>query len=106
MNGRWQEVDYASVIDGCCIRCQRLDMSEPCKGCYCHEEYPLTVTRDAGGNDYLWYWKGRWVKHLPLPWHVRFRLAVQHQIDGLAIWLVDHDRLRSARAVWRITGRW
>jgi hypothetical protein len=35
-----EAIDYLSVVGGCCIRCQRLDATEPCRGCYCHEEYP------------------------------------------------------------------
>lgn len=39
-------LDYASVVDGCCIRCQRLDPAQPCKGCYCHEDVPRPERSD------------------------------------------------------------
>ncbi len=31
----------------CCVRCERLDASEPCQGCYCHEPEPGDTARLA-----------------------------------------------------------
>jgi hypothetical protein len=43
---------------------------------------------------------------LGLPWHVRLRLWVTHQIDGAGIWLVEHRQIRAAELLWRTCGMW
>lgn len=40
----------ALLVDGCCIRCQRLDPEDPCQGCYCHEDYPDVPAPGAGAG--------------------------------------------------------
>jgi len=55
---------------------------------------------------YRYFYRGRWRYALPLPWYTRLRLWCAKRIDGMATWLLDHDRERAAVAVWRITGHW
>lgn len=40
----------------------------------------------------------------PLPRRARFRLWRRGLIDGAAIWLVMHDRWKTAERLWRICG--
>lgn len=42
----------------------------------------------------------------PLPRPVRLRLAVEHRIDGAAIWLVEHRCSALAVALWKGTLLW
>jgi hypothetical protein len=41
----------------------------------------------------------------PLPRRTRMRLWCTSRIDGIAIWLCDHDRFGAAEALWRMTAR-
>jgi hypothetical protein len=57
-------------------------------------------------NGYRWFYKGRWRKTLPLPWHTRLRLRYTRCIDGAAYWLVCHDHPDAARHLYQLTGLW
>jgi hypothetical protein len=43
---------------------------------------------------------------LPLPRRVRLRLWLSHLVNAAGIWLVRHDRVRLAEALWRGCGMW
>lgn len=42
----------------------------------------------------------------PLPRRARGRLAAERAVDGVATWLVYHDRPGMAERVWRMFGMW
>lgn len=42
----------------------------------------------------------------PLPRRGRVRLAAEHAVNAVAIWLACHDRAGAAERVWRICGMW
>ena len=42
----------------------------------------------------------------PLPRKVRLRLWRTRKIDGIAIWLVEHDHIGAAIVLWRMFGQW
>ena len=56
-------------------------------------------------NGYRWY-KGRWRKTLPLPWHTRLRLWCTRRIDDTAYWLACHGHTDTGRRLYQITGLW
>ena len=60
----------------------------------------------ASPQRYLWLYKGRWRRALPLPWHTRLRLWCTSRIDTAGIWLADRGHLNAAETIWRLTGLW
>lgn len=50
--------------------------------------------------------KGGMKVYPPLPRRVRFRLWLEHHINGAGIWLVEHGHHDAAIALWRACGMW
>lgn len=45
---------------------------------------------------------GRPVLLTPLPRRVRLRLAAEHAVNGIGIWLVNRGRISAAKRLWRL----